>query len=41
MELDICHKHAGFSVFLCSILYRKPPLVVPCARTEILRGRLP
>jgi len=34
-SLEICHKHARFSVFLCSTLSAAPPLVVSCARPEI------
>ncbi|MCA1785751.1 MAG: hypothetical protein LC657_07210, partial [Desulfobacteraceae bacterium] len=35
---DICLAHAGFSIVLGSKLSRAPPLVVSCARPEILRG---
>ncbi|MFO7911708.1 MAG: hypothetical protein R6V15_06055 [Desulfotignum sp.] len=38
-HLDICHKHAGLSIALCSTLSRGPPLVVSCARPEVCGGR--
>ncbi|HKJ99385.1 MAG TPA: hypothetical protein VJ959_10720 [Desulfotignum sp.] len=38
-DLDICHKHAGLSIALCSTLSQCPPLVVSCARPEVCGGR--
>jgi len=36
--LDIFYEHPGFSTGLYSMLSRPPPLVVPCARSEICGG---
>jgi len=39
--LDIYHKHAGFSIALCSTLSQAPPLAASCARSEIYGGLFP